>query len=266
MIPCEKDREKNDMKMPDMEAAADCLKGYIHSTESFGTVDGPGIRFVVFFQGCPMRCLYCHNPDTWKMKAASQMTVEEILTEYEKNREFYHSGGLTCTGGEPLMQLDFLTELFRQAHERGIHTCLDTSGIVYRKERREQFLPLAAVTDLVLLDIKHGDEKAHKNLTGRSGQPAWEFLAFLEEQQVPVWIRHVLVPGITDGREDLKLLGRRLTPYKNIKALDILPYHRMGEAKYEELEMEYPLKGLAEPSPEDVKRAKEWILEGLSAK
>lgn len=254
MIPCENIRAE----------AEDT--GYIHSVESFGTVDGPGIRFVVFFQGCPMRCLYCHNPDTWNMKAAGQMTVEEILTEYEKNREFYRGGGLTCTGGEPLMQLGFLTELFRQAREHGIHTCLDTSGIVYRKERREQFLPLAAVTDLVLLDIKHGDEKAHKNLTGRSGQPAWAFLSFLEEQKVPVWIRHVLVPGITDGREDLKLLGRRLSSYRNIKALDILPYHRMGEVKYEELGLEYQLKGLAEPSLEDVKRAKEWILEGYSQK
>ncbi len=247
---------------PSTTPCEESRKGYIHSIESFGTVDGPGIRLVVFFQGCPMRCLYCHNPDSWKIKEGTRMGTEEILEMYHRNRAFYRNGGITATGGEPLAQLSFLTSLFQEAKKQGIHTCLDTSGITFQQEKEADYLPLAASTDLVLLDIKHGDEKAHQSLTGRSGQPVWDFLAFLDRHQIPVRIRHVLVPGLTDGRENLKLLGRRLRPYTNLQALEILPYHRMGEKKYEELGMDYALKGLREPSQEETERARQWVVEG----
>ncbi len=168
--------------------------GNIHSTESFGTVDGPGVRFVIFFQGCPMRCLYCHNPDTWNAKGGSRMTADELLELYEHNKTFYRNGGITATGGEPLLQLSFLTELFEKAKERGIHTCLDTSGIVYRKERQEEFEHLFRVTDLVLLDLKHSDPQGHKDLTGQEQAPVLEFAKALENAKIPVIISHVVVP------------------------------------------------------------------------
>lgn len=157
-------------------------KGYIHSTESFGTVDGPGVRFVVFFQGCPMRCLYCHNPDTWKTGEGKELTAEEILEAYKKNEVFYKNGGITATGGEPLMQLDFLTELFQKAKKQGIHTCLDTSGIMYRKERQEKFVQLFKVLDLVLLDFKHSNETGHKTLQVLDRSMCWNLPAFWKKK------------------------------------------------------------------------------------
>ena len=158
------------------------MKGYIHSTESFGTVDGPGIRFVVFMQGCPLRCLYCHNPDTWDKEKGKETTADELLTEYNKNREFYKRGGITVTGGEPLLQLDFVTELFRKSKEQGIHTCLDTSGIVFNKNSAEQvsrFDELIKHTDLVMLDIKHIDPEKHKTLTGSQNSNVLDFAEYL---------------------------------------------------------------------------------------
>ena len=168
------------------------MTGRIHSIESFGTVDGPGIRLVVFFRGCPMRCLYCHNPDTWEKSGGTEMTAEEILDEYEKGREFYKNGGITATGGEPLMQLDFLTELFTKAKEKGIHTCLDTSGITFTRENKEKFDALTDVCDLVMLDIKHIDDAEHKKLTSMSNNNVKEYMDYLAEKNKPVWIRHVI--------------------------------------------------------------------------
>ena len=199
------------------------LTGRIHSVESFGTVDGPGIRFVVFFQGCPMRCAFCHNPDTWAFTGGQQMTADELLDQYEKNKSFYKGGGITATGGEPLAQLPFLTELFQKAKQRGIHTCLDTSGIFYNDKKKDQFAALFAVTDLVLLDFKHSDEAGHKALTGQPQAPVLAFAAALEEAGVPMVARHVVVPGRTDGEEHLHRLGRMLGGYRNLifRQLDI---------------------------------------------
>ena len=234
--------------------------GRIHSIESFGTVDGPGVRFVVFFQGCPMRCQYCHNPDTWEMKSGTEMSVEQLLEQYNRNKSFYRKGGITATGGEPLMQLEFLTELFAAAKEQGIHTCLDTSGIAYRKSRTEKFQKLFKVTDLVLLDIKHSLPEGHETLTGQKQEHILEFLDALDQAKIPVVIRHVVVPGITDGEEELTALGRILAPHRNIRGLEILPYHTMGIAKYKNLGLDYPLEGVPQTEPEAAKQAKAKIL------
>lgn len=167
--------------------------GKIHSMESFGTVDGPGVRFVVFFEGCPMRCLYCHNPDTWHLEDGQEMSAEEILSRMERNRSFYRTGGITATGGEPMLQIDFLTELFAGAKERGIHTCLDTSGIMFpgcggtseeERERLKKVERLLSVTDLVMLDIKHMDAEEHRKLTGQDNEKILAFARYLDEKQI----------------------------------------------------------------------------------
>ena len=197
------------------------MEGHIHSTESFGTVDGPGIRFVIFFQGCPMRCQYCHNPDTWTIdngNTENLRSVESLLKEYDGIKEFLHDGGITATGGEPLVQMEFLTELFETAKKKGIHTCLDTSGILFRQERREEFDRLMAVTDLVMLDIKHIDDTEHQKLTKQSNKHILEFAEYLNEKGVPVWIRHVVVPTITLNDTYLKQLGHFIGGLDNLKA------------------------------------------------
>lgn len=242
------------------------MVGRVHSIESFGTVDGPGVRLVVFFQGCPMRCLYCHNPDTWNMAGGTETTVTEILDLYEKNRAFYSRGGITATGGEPLLQMDFLTELFSEARKRGIHTCLDTSGITFRPENPatvSRFSRLLLVTDLVMLDIKHIDPAEHQKLCSQPLDPVLAFARFLDEKQVPVWIRHVIVPGITYEQTELRRLGQFLGTLHNIKALDVLPYHDMGKVKYQELGMDYPLKDTAPLGKEEAAAARQVILHGM---
>lgn len=241
------------------------MKGYVHSIETFGTVDGPGIRYVVFMQGCPMRCLYCHNPDTWALKTGPQKTVTEILTDYEAYRPFLKNGGLTVTGGEPLMQLEFITELFQRAKQRDIHTCLDTSGITFR--RTPDYLPkidtLLANVDLVLLDIKHIDPDRHKVLTSMPNEPILDFAHYLKEKNIPVWIRHVVIPMVTDKPEYLERLGYFLGDLDNIKALDVLPYHTMGKDKYRQLNMMYPLDGVPPMSTKGAAEAKQIILNGI---
>ena len=240
--------------------------GRVHSIESFGTVDGPGIRMVIFLSGCPMRCLYCHNPDTWDPKDGTPMTVEEILSQYENARHFYRRGGITVSGGEPLTQLSFVTELFEAAKRRGIHTCLDTSGATFRPDSQgmlEKFNRLMASTDLVMLDIKHIDPEAHKRLCGQPQAPILAFARYLEERQVPVWIRHVVVPGLTDSEADLYRLGRYLGTLKNIRALDVLPYHDMGKAKYHSLGIPYPLEDTPPMSQDQAGEARKVILQGM---
>ena len=242
------------------------MTGHIHSIESFGTVDGPGIRMVIFLKGCPLRCLYCHNPDTWEMAGGTDMTAEELLRQYEASRSFYANGGITVTGGEPLMQIDFVTELFSEASRRGIHTCLDTSGITFHPDNQntmKKMDKLMAVTDLVLLDIKHIDPDRHKALTGQSGERVLEFAQYLDEKRIPVWIRHVVVPGITDDPEYLYRLGFFIGGLHNVKALDVLPYHDMGKIKYENLGIEYALKDVPPLSRDDAVRAKKVILNGI---
>lgn len=244
------------------------MDGYIHSVESFGTVDGPGLRFVIFCQGCPMRCLYCHNPDSWAMGEGTRVSAEELLRQYERNKAFYARGGLTVTGGEPLVQLDFLLELFRLAKARGIHTCIDTSGATYREDdaaQREKLDALMALTDLVMLDIKHIDDEAHKRLTGRSNGPILAFARYLAEKKAPVWIRHVVVPGVTDDEAALARLGRFIGGLGNVQALDVLPYHTMGAEKYARMGRPYPLEGVPPMSREGAARARTVILDALRA-
>ena len=220
------------------------MKGYVHSIETFGTVDGPGVRFVVFFQGCSLRCLYCHNPDTW-CGGGTPYEASELIEKMVRNLPFYETGGITASGGEPMLQLDFLTELFSLAKKEGISTCLDTSGIVFDRENKtltkkiDALLPLC---DLVMLDIKHIDEEKHKLITGHSGKNPRLFLSFLQKNNVPTWIRYVLVPTLTDDKEDLTQLGEYLREYTNIEKIEVLPYHNLGVAKYENLGDEYPLK------------------------
>lgn len=239
------------------------MTGHIHSIETFGTVDGPGIRLVVFFKGCPMRCKYCHNPDTWKMSGGQDMTAEEILEEYENGKSFYKNGGITATGGEPLMQMEFLTELFKKAKDRGIHTCLDTSGILFSREKTAEFDALTEVCDLVMLDIKHIDDEEHKKLTAHSNKAVLDYLQYLSEKRVPVWIRHVVVPEITLNDEFLERLGRYIAKYKNIQALDVLPYHSMAKKKYSELKMVYPLADTPDATKEDAVHARKIIINAM---
>ena len=242
------------------------MDGFIHSTESFGTVDGPGVRFVIFMQGCPMRCKYCHNPDTWEMNVGTQRSAMSLIEEYERNRPFYKNGGITVTGGEALMQIDFLLELFALAKERGIHTCLDTSGITYQpveSEYNRKLDKLMELTDLVMLDIKHIEPDAHKRLTGRPNEPILAFAKYLESREIPVWIRHVVVEGYTDDPTALERLGEFIGSLKNVKALDVLPYHSMGVSKYEKLGIQYPLTGMPSLHRKDAERAKLSIIEGI---
>ena len=242
------------------------MDGFVHSIESFGTVDGPGIRLVVFCQGCPMRCKYCHNPDTWQAGKGTRISVADVLAQYDRNKQFYARGGITVTGGEPLMQIDFVLALFEAAKARGIHTCIDTSGVTYHageSEYNDKLDALLAVTDLVMLDIKHIDSAAHRELTGFANGGILAFAKLLEEKNVPVWIRHVVVPGLTDGEDDLRALGRFIGSLRNVKALDVLPYHTMGESKYEALGMTYPLAGVPALPKERAAQAREIILSGV---
>lgn len=240
------------------------VKGYIHSIETCGTVDGPGLRYVIFLQGCPMRCQYCHNPDTWEPNKGDQMTVDEVLRSFYNNTAFYRNGGVTVTGGEPMMQMDFLIELFTKLRKDGVHTCLDSSGIMFRPDNpdfMEKMEKLAAVTSLVMLDIKHIDDEKHKVLTSHSNKNILAFARYLDEKQIPVWIRHVIVPGITLYRDYLERLGEFMGTLSNVKALDVLPYHSMGIVKYENLKMDYPLKGTREATKDEAVAAKNIILQ-----
>lgn len=237
--------------------------GHVHSVESFGTVDGPGTRMVIFMQGCPMRCQYCHNPDTWKTVGGTPMTVEELLAKYERNEPFYKNGGITVSGGEPLLQIDFVTALFTEAKKRGIHTCVDTSGVTFRADNaavREKFDELCAVTDLVMLDIKHAEPEAHKKLTGHDNHDILDFAYYLAEKRIPMWVRHVVVPGITDSEKEWQELGALLAKFSNLHALDVLPYHTMGVKKYESLGIPYPLEGVPALNASVAKKARNVIL------
>lgn len=242
------------------------MSGRIHSLESFGTVDGPGVRFVVFVQGCPMRCAYCHNPDTWAMTGGKIMEASEIIEQYERNIAFYKNGGITVTGGEPLMQVDFLIELFTLAKEKNIHTCIDTSGIAYKPDNTafiEKLDRLMTLTDLVMLDIKHIDPEKHKELTQQPNDGILAFCEYLNDRQVDVWIRHVVVPTITDDDTYLYKLGYFIGQFTNVKALDILPYHTMGKPKYEQLGMEYKLDGIPAMDKNKVIEKKQVVLQGI---
>ena len=242
------------------------MKGKIHSLQSFGTVDGPGVRYVVFLQGCPMRCAYCHNPDTWAIGAGEEYDAEYIVEQYHRNEGFYQGGGITVTGGEPLLQIDFLLELFALCKKDNIHTCIDTSGITYKPGNvtyNEKLDKLMTMTDLVMLDIKHIDSEKHKELTGQPNEGILAFAKYLDEKNIPVWIRHVVVPGITDDDVYLEKLGYFIGGLKNLKALDVLPYHNMAIPKYENLGIEYKLKDVPPMDKSTVIEKKKVILKGI---
>lgn len=245
------------------------MSGRIHSLESFGTVDGPGTRYVVFVQGCPLRCKYCHNPDTWDTNGGRIIEVSEIIENFERNRAFYQSGGITVTGGEPLLQIDFLIELFTECRKRNIHTCIDTSGIAFNPQSEalmQKFDTLMTLTDLVMLDIKHIDRAEHLELTKQPNDNILLFANYLSDQGVDLWIRHVVVPTITDKDEYLYQLGYYIGGLKTLKALDVLPYHTMGRTKYEKLEIPYPLEGIDAMDKDTAAEKKKVILDGIRAR
>ena len=231
------------------------IKGRIHSLESFGTVDGPGIRFVIFMQGCPLRCLYCHNPDSWdvRVEPAYLMSAQELLEEVLKYKRFILNGGVTVTGGEPLLQSVFLKEFFKLCREEGIHTALDTSGAITSTAAFE----MLEYVDLVLLDIKAIDPELHKHITSAKIDKPITFLNHLQEIGKDTWIRHVVVPNLTDDKEQLERLADYLARFNVIKKVELLPYHVMGVSKYEEMGMEYVLKDTEALSSEKLAVAEE---------
>lgn len=237
-------------------------KGYIHSLESFGSVDGPGVRFLIFTAGCPMRCQFCHNPDTWNMQTGTLYEPEELIKKALRYRSYWkNGGGITVSGGEPLLQIDFLIELFKLAKQEGIHTTIDTSGQPFTKEEPffSKFQELMKYTDLLLLDIKHIDDEQHKILTGHTNQNILELAKYLSDIQKPIWIRHVLVPERSDKDEYLDELHNFIETLDNVERVEVLPYHTLGVYKWKELGMEYPLEGIEPPTKERIANAKAKI-------
>ena len=231
------------------------MAGRIHSIETFGTVDGPGVRFVVFFQGCVLRCQYCHNPDTWSFNSGTEYEASSIIEKMKRNKEFYLTGGITATGGEPMCQIDFLIDLFSLAKKEGIHTCLDTSGVMFDKAKLEKIDRLLDVTDLVMLDIKQMDEKKHIALTGKPNANILDFAKYISKKGNKLRIRYVLVPTLTDDECDLISLGSFLKELTTLEKLEILPYHTIGTVKYKALNILYPLENIPEATEENVQRA-----------
>lgn len=231
------------------------LTGKIHSIETFGTVDGPGIRYVIFLQGCHLRCKYCHNRDTWDTTIGTPKKVSELVQDMQKYSDYikFSKGGVTVTGGEPLLQPKFLIALFTELKKLGYHTALDTSGMFPLTPEVKQVLSL---TDLVLLDIKHIDDEKCKDLVGFSNKLELEFANYLSENGIKMWIRQVIIPGITDDENDLIRLKEFLQTLKTIEKVELNPYHTLGVYKWEDLGLEYPLKGVRQANNEDIERAK----------
>jgi pyruvate formate lyase activating enzyme len=235
------------------------LDGNVHSIETFGTVDGPGIRYVIFLQGCLLRCQFCHNADTWEIGTGKPMSVQEIMQDVITYLPFIEasSGGITVSGGEPLLQIPFIIELFKECKKRSIHTAIDSSGGCYSSSMhfQEQLTDVLQYTDLILLDLKHINREKHKKLTGLTNEHILQFAQFLSDHHVPVWIRHVLVPTITTNEEDLRELGEFIGTLKNVQRVEVLPYHKLGVYKWETLGLDYPLKDIQPPSDEEVEKA-----------
>ncbi|MEN0648270.1 pyruvate formate-lyase-activating protein [Caldifermentibacillus hisashii] len=244
------------------------VTGRIHSVESFGAVDGPGLRYVVFTQGCLLRCQYCHNADTWKIGNGKEMTVQEIMDDVLSYLPFFEAsgGGITVSGGEPLLQMDFLIELFKECKKHGIHTTIDSSGGPFN--RRPNFMEkldeLLQYTDLILLDLKHIDSEKHKFITGMTNEHILDFAQYLSEKNIPVWIRHVLVPTLSDFDEDLLRLADFIKTLNNVEKIEVLPYHKLGVYKWETLGLEYKLKDVEPPSQERVENAKRILNAALA--
>ncbi|WP_026508977.1 MULTISPECIES: pyruvate formate-lyase-activating protein [unclassified Butyrivibrio] len=242
-------------------------KGKIHSIETFGSVDGPGVRFIIFLKGCNLRCKYCHNADTWNPESDDVRTVEELLDRAERYKSYWgEEGGITVSGGEPLLQLDFLNELFAEAKKRGINTCIDTAAEPFTRQEPffSQFNQLLDNTDLLLVDIKHIDNEEHIKLTGKPNENIKDCLRYLSEIGKPVWIRHVLVPGITDNDDYLKKTREFLDTLSNVKRVDVLPYHSLGKYKWEQLGIPYQLEGVEAPSSDRIENAKKILGANLS--
>jgi pyruvate formate lyase activating enzyme len=231
------------------------VKGRVHSIETFSTVDGPGIRSVIFLQGCPLRCQYCHNPDTWATDAGQEKSAKEIIDFLERYRGYYKAsgGGITISGGEPCLQPLFTKALMQECKKRGLHVALDTSGWVSSSVLKD----LLQYADLVLLDIKHVDPTMHRQLTGKDNAPALQAGRLISQAGIPLWVRHVLIPGVTDDAEHLMRLAEFLRSLATLQRVDILPYHRMGEHKWQELGLAYTLEGITPPSKEQLAAVKE---------
>lgn len=234
------------------------MKAKIHSIESLSTVDGPGMRFVVFMQGCQIKCKFCHNPDTWCIQDGKEMDVQEILEKIERSKNYLvaSNGGVTFTGGEPMLQQDFLLEILPQIKKLGIHIAIDTNGVYDVTDKVKKILEYV---DLVLLDIKHIDEKTHKQLTGVSNEKTLSFAKYLDSINKNVWIRVVYMPGITDKKDSLKKLKEYIDSLKNVEKVEVLPYHEMGIYKWKELNMEYELKDQRVPSKEETNKIQEYL-------
>lgn len=229
----------------------------VHSVESFGTVDGPGIRFVLFLQGCHLQCKYCHNRDTWDINGGSYQSLDEIFDKIMRYKNYIcPRGGVTITGGEPLLQAKFIFELFTKLKKQGIHTCIDTSGMVALTEDIKNVL---SVTDLVLLDIKHIDDKKCKDLVGKSNKLELAFARYLSDNSIPMWIRQVLIPGYTDSEEDLLKLKDFISSLKSIKKVELLPYHSVGAFKWKKLGFQYEFEDVRQATNDDIKRAKKIL-------
>ena len=245
-----------------MDASETKIIGHIHSTESFGAADGPGVRFVIFTQGCKMRCRYCHNPDTWKIGGGEEVTADELLKKALRYKAYWkNGGGITVSGGEPLLQIDFLIDLFKKAKAQGINTVIDTAGNPFTREEPffSKFSALMEYTDLLMLDIKEINPLRHKDLTGFENTNILDMARYLSDIGKPVWIRHVLVPGHSDFDEDLDALGAFVETLTNVQRVEVLPYHTLGKFKWENLGIKYSLEGVNPPSEERVQNAKKRI-------
>lgn len=231
--------------------------GRVHSLESFGTVDGPGIRFVVFMQGCPLRCQFCHNPDTWDVNKGQEYTPEELMKEIIKYKSYmnFSGGGVTFTGGEPLLQAEFILEVCKLCKENGISIAVDTSGFIWNDTVQE----VLEYTDIVLLDIKNYDPIVYQTVTGVSLSPTLKLLDYLREKNIGTWIRYILVPNLTDNLDNIRELSNYLDAYPNVKKIELLGFHKMGEYKWKELGLEYKLTDTKEPSKELMKEVKQIL-------
>ncbi len=238
--------------------------GLVHSLESFGSVDGPGVRFVIFLQGCSLRCRYCHNPETWACGVGERWSAEDLFRHVWRYRNYWgKKGGITVSGGEPLLQPDFVTELFRLARAKKVHTALDTAGQPFRPDDPAYlaaFDALMAVTSLVILDLKEIDSDKHRRLTGRPNENILAMARHVSDLGVPLWIRHVLVPGLTDDEDGLRRTGEFIASLRTVERVEVLPYHTLGLFKWQKLGIPYSLNDARIPTPEEVRRAEELLM------